>query len=69
MNTNKQIVVELFLQIGPFDDGIAGSDVNHKNVSPDKDEENKRTLSASLFAASPHWMMNQVACSMVEVSS
>jgi hypothetical protein len=48
---------------------LAGSDVNHENASPDRDEENKRILSASMFPASPHWMMNQVLCSIVDVSS
>jgi hypothetical protein len=33
---------------------LAGSDVNHENVGPDRDEQNKRILSASMFPASPH---------------
>jgi hypothetical protein len=48
---------------------LAGSDVNHENVGPDRDEENKRIRSASTFPASPHWMMNRVMCSIVDVSS
>jgi hypothetical protein len=48
---------------------LAGGDVNYENVSPDRDEENKCILSASMFPASPHWMMNRVMCSIVDVSS
>jgi hypothetical protein len=48
---------------------LAGSDVNHENVVPDKDQENRRILSASTLPASPHWMINQVICSIVDVSS
>jgi hypothetical protein len=33
---------------------LAGSDVNHENAGPDRDEENRRILSASTFPASPH---------------
>jgi hypothetical protein len=44
-------------------------DVSHENVGPDRDEENKCILNASTFPASPHWMMNQVICSIVDVSS
>jgi hypothetical protein len=33
------------------------------------DEENNRILSASTFAASQHWMMNRVMCTIVDVSS
>jgi hypothetical protein len=33
---------------------LADSDVNHENASPNRDEENKRILSASTFPASPH---------------
>jgi hypothetical protein len=48
---------------------LAGSDVNHENVGPDRDEENNHILSASTFPTSPHWMMNRVMCSIVDVSS
>jgi hypothetical protein len=48
---------------------LAGSEVNHENAGPDRDEENNRILSASTFPASPHWMMNRVMCSIVDVSS
>jgi hypothetical protein len=48
---------------------LAGSDVNHENAGPDRDEENKRILSAYTFPASPHWMINRVMCSIVDVSS
>jgi hypothetical protein len=33
---------------------LAGSGVTHENAGPDRDEENKRILSASMFPASPH---------------
>jgi hypothetical protein len=48
---------------------LASFDVNHENAGPDRDEENKRILSASMFPASPYWMMNRVMCSIVDVSS
>jgi hypothetical protein len=48
---------------------LAGNDVNHENAGPNRDEENKRILSASTFPASPHWIINRVMCSIVEVSS
>ena len=48
---------------------LAGSEVNHENAGPDRDEENRRILSASTFPASPHWMINRVMCSIVDVSS
>jgi hypothetical protein len=48
---------------------LAGSDVNHENADPDRDEEKNRILSASTFTASPHWMMNRVMCYIVDVSS
>jgi hypothetical protein len=48
---------------------LAGNDVNHENVGPDRNEENNRILSASTFPASPHWMMNRAMCSIVDVSS
>jgi hypothetical protein len=47
---------------------LAGSDVNHENAGPDRDEENKRILSASTFT-SPHWIINRVICCIVNVSS
>jgi hypothetical protein len=34
-----------------------------------RDKENNRISSASTFPASPHWMMNRVICSIVDVSS
>jgi hypothetical protein len=48
---------------------FASNKENHENASPDRDEENRRILSASTFPASPHWMINQVMCSIVDVSS
>jgi hypothetical protein len=48
---------------------LADNKVNHENAGPDRDEEKKCILSASIFLASPHWMMNQVMCSIVDVSS
>jgi hypothetical protein len=48
---------------------LAGSDVNHENAGLDRDEENNHILSASTFPASPHWMINRVMCSIVDVSS
>jgi hypothetical protein len=48
---------------------LAGSEVNHENVGPERDEENNRILSVSTFLASPHCMMNRVICSIVDVSS
>jgi hypothetical protein len=48
---------------------LIGSGVNHENTIPDRDEENKCILSASTFPASPHWMINRVMCSIVDVSS
>jgi hypothetical protein len=48
---------------------LAGSDVNHENAGPDRDEENKRILSASTFTSSPHWIINRVICCIVNVSS
>jgi len=48
---------------------FGGSEINQVNADPDKDDENKRTLNSSLLAASPHWMMNRLTCSIVDVSS
>jgi hypothetical protein len=48
---------------------LARSDVNHENASPHRDEDNKLILSASIFPASPHWMINRLMCSVVDVSS
>jgi hypothetical protein len=48
---------------------LDGCDVNHENADPDRDEENNLILSASTFHTSPHWMMNRVMCSIVDVSS
>jgi hypothetical protein len=48
---------------------LAGSDVNHENVGPYRDEENRCILSASTFPTSSHWIMNRVICSIVDVSS
>jgi hypothetical protein len=47
---------------------LPGTEVNYEDAGPDRDEENKRILSASTFPASPHWMMNRVICSIVDVS-
>ena len=43
--------------------------MNQVKANPDKDDENKRTLNSSQLAASPHWMMNLLTCSIVDVSS
>ena len=48
---------------------FGGKVVNHWKADPDRDDENNRTLSASCVAASPHWMMNLLMCSTVDVSS
>jgi hypothetical protein len=48
---------------------LAGSDLNHENVGPKRDQGNNCILSASTFSASPHWMINRVMCSIVDVSS
>jgi hypothetical protein len=48
---------------------LAGNELNHTNVGPEKDEENNCILTASAFLASPHCMMNQMICSIVDVSS
>jgi hypothetical protein len=33
---------------------LADGEVNHENAGPDRDEENNRILSPSIFPASPH---------------
>jgi hypothetical protein len=43
--------------------------MNHVNADPDKDDENNQTLNSSLLAASPHKIMKQLTCSIVDVSS
>jgi hypothetical protein len=48
---------------------LAGNEVNHENAGPNRDEENSCILSASTFPAYPHWMMNRVICSILDVSS
>jgi hypothetical protein len=48
---------------------LAGGDVNHENAGRYRDEENNCIMSASTFPASPHWMINQMMCSVVDVSS
>jgi hypothetical protein len=48
---------------------FAGNELNHENVGPDRYEENRRILSTSTFPTSPHWVMNRVICSFVDVSS
>jgi hypothetical protein len=48
---------------------LAGNEVNHENVGPDRDEEINHILSASTFPTYPHCMMNRVICSIVDVSS
>jgi hypothetical protein len=37
---------------------FAGSKVNHEKAGLERDEENNCILSASIFPASPHCMMN-----------
>jgi hypothetical protein len=49
--------------------GLAGSEVNHENASPKRDEENNLILSASIFPASPHCIVNLVIFSILDVSS
>jgi len=44
---------------------LGGNDINEVKADPDKDDENRRTLNS----ASPHWMMNLLTCSIVDVSS
>jgi len=48
---------------------LRGNEINQVKADRDKDDENKRTLNSSLLAASPHWMMNLLTCSIVDVSS
>jgi hypothetical protein len=48
---------------------LAGSKVKHEKAGPERDEVNNYILSASTFPTSPHCMMNQVICSIVDVSS
>jgi len=48
---------------------FGGSEINQVKADLDKDDENKRTLNSSLLAASPHWMMKLLTCSIVDVSS
>jgi hypothetical protein len=48
---------------------LADSDVNHGNADLDRDQKNKCILSASTFPTSPHWMINRVMCSIMDVSS
>jgi len=48
---------------------FGGNEINQVKADPDKDDENRRTLNSSLLAASPHWMINMLTCSMVVVSS
>ena len=48
---------------------LGGNEINQVKADPDKDDENRRTLNSSLLAASPHWMMNLLTCSIVDVSS
>jgi len=46
---------------------LGGNKINHVKADPDNDDENRRTLNSSLLAASPHWMMNLLTCSIVDV--
>jgi hypothetical protein len=48
---------------------LAVNEVNYENASPDRDEDYNCVLTASIFPASPHLMMNRVMCSIVDVSS
>ena len=45
---------------------FAGKVVNQAKAGPDKDKENKRTLSASWLPASPNYRRNLLTCSVVE---
>ena len=47
---------------------FAGKVVNQAKANPDKDKENKRTLSASWLSASPNCRKNILTCSIVETS-
>jgi len=69
MDTTKEVFVELLLQIGQVTTELGGNDINQVKADPDNDDKNKRTLNSSLLVASPHWMMNRLTCSMVDVSS
>ena len=42
--------------------------VNQAKADPDKDKENKRTLSASWLPASPNYRRNMLTYSIVETS-
>jgi hypothetical protein len=48
---------------------LVGSEVNHENAGPKRDEDNNFILSLSIFSASPHCTMNLVLCSILDVSS
>jgi hypothetical protein len=47
---------------------FAGKVVNHAKADPDKDKENKQTLSASWLPTSPNCRRNLLTCSIVEIS-
>ena len=47
---------------------FAGKVVNQAKADPDKDKENKRTLSASWLPASPNYGRNLLTFSILETS-
>ena len=47
---------------------FAGKVVNQAKANPDKDKENKQTLSASWLPTSPNYRRNLLTCSIVETS-
>ena len=47
---------------------FAGKVVNQAKADPDKDKENKQTLSALWLPASPNYRRNLLTCSIVKTS-
>ena len=47
---------------------FAGKVVNQAKANPDKDKENKQTLSASWLPTSPNCRWNLLTCSIIETS-
>jgi len=69
MNSREEVFMELLFQIGLGNTEFGGNKMNQVKADPYRDDENKRTLNLSLIAASPHWMVKLLTCSMVHVSS
>ena len=69
MNSRKEVFMKRFSRSAQIITKFGGNEMNHVKADPDKDDENKQTLNSSLLAASPHWMMNRLTCSILDVSS